>query len=460
MPVEQSDKESLAPFFAHLRNGGTHQLPSTFNAGVAGTEPYYDTTLIEFEKGVLYSDGRIDLCKMVTGPRNIGDLMESLKPNTFSKHFLLGNNIIGQTGANAIADFIDEFPERFETWYLAGNCIDKMSFARLVDSMVKSTAITNVWLKRNPLGASAATDIFQLIHEATNLRTLDLDQTELGDEGVAKLFDSLSKYPPSEPLPLRNLYMNACGIGEKACKQIARFLQSPHCTIESLYISNNPIGDAGAALLAEGLSHNKSLQRLSVQSCGLKDSGIIDIATALANNTTITALDIGQAYATEDLGMRFNWSTDVSAPALVNLINTTKLQYLNISYTPMSQSSLNTILTAITDSNSLLWFFAKPLSTGGTDHGTVKAGQEYSRLHKLVRGKLAENVRVKYEGLGYERFEAEYKRFLISPKDVRLIDSVYRNRDAGAARRGEKKLDKWWGKGDETLAKVADRSLA
>lgn len=73
-----------------------------------GIEPYYNTELIEFEKGVLYADGRIDLCKMVAGPRNIGDLMDSLKPNTFSRHFLLGNNVIGPTGAKAIASFIDE----------------------------------------------------------------------------------------------------------------------------------------------------------------------------------------------------------------------------------------------------------------------------------------------------------------------------------------------------------------
>lgn len=113
MPVEVSDPESLAPFFAHLRNNGTHQVSNQTAAGLkgeSGAEPYYNVEYIEFEKGVLYSDGRIDLCKMVTGPRNIGDLMESLKTNEFSKHFLLGNNIVGPTGVEAIASFIEEFP--------------------------------------------------------------------------------------------------------------------------------------------------------------------------------------------------------------------------------------------------------------------------------------------------------------------------------------------------------------
>ncbi|KAM0704718.1 hypothetical protein Q7P35_007504 [Cladosporium inversicolor] len=119
MPVEVSDPESLAPFFAHLRNNGTHHVSNPTGSdpkGESGAEPCYNVDYIEFEKGVLYSEGRIDLCKMVTGPCNIGDLMESLKTNEFSKHSLLGNNIIGPTGVEAIASFIEQFPNRIETW--------------------------------------------------------------------------------------------------------------------------------------------------------------------------------------------------------------------------------------------------------------------------------------------------------------------------------------------------------
>ena len=461
MPVEQSDKDSLAPFLAHLRNGGTHERNSTASqdsvVGASGIEPYYYTELIEFEKGVLYADGRIDLCKMVTGPRNIGDLMKSLKSNTFSKHFLLGNNIIGPTGAKAIAEFIEQFPERFETWYLAGNCIDGAGFKLLVDAIVKSPAVTNVWLKRNPLGPGAAADVFRLIKQTPNLRTLDLDQTELGDAGVTELFDLLTKHVPEKPLALRHLYLNACGNGETACKAIAQYLQSQHCTIESLYLSNNPIGNA-VTHLATGLKSNKSLKRLVLQSCGLKDDGVIALAKSLNGNEHLTALDIGQSYATEDLGMRFNWITEASAPALAELVRTTKLQYLNISYTPMPQSALNAILGAVAHSDSLLWFFAKPLATGGKDALSVKAGQEYAHLYKLARETLHSNVKEQY-GVDYLHFENEHKRFLISPKDVRLIDSVYRNRDAAAARRGLKKLDKCWDEDDETLQRVQDGTL-
>jgi len=59
MPVEISDHKSLAPFFEHLSMGGTHD---TMKAS-KGKEAYYQTDTADLEKGILYEDGRMDLCK-------------------------------------------------------------------------------------------------------------------------------------------------------------------------------------------------------------------------------------------------------------------------------------------------------------------------------------------------------------------------------------------------------------
>lgn len=80
MPVTISDQESLALFFTHLEGGGTHdvdfskgkqpleassacEIPNQLYA-FRGQEPHYRTSLAEFEKEILYEDGRVDLCKM------------------------------------------------------------------------------------------------------------------------------------------------------------------------------------------------------------------------------------------------------------------------------------------------------------------------------------------------------------------------------------------------------------
>lgn len=184
--------------------------------------------------------------------------MDSLEHNNFVRHFLLGNNIIGPTGAEKIASYLSGKPDQIETWYLAGNCIDGDSLKALVDGWTFSLTVSNIWLKRNPLGPSSVPTLFRLITEAPYLRTLDLDQTELSDAGVAEFFDSLADID-SLYLPLRHLYLNATGISLKACQSIARYLATGNCQLQSLYISNNPMGDQAAVALAKGLQYNKCL---------------------------------------------------------------------------------------------------------------------------------------------------------------------------------------------------------
>ena len=58
MPVAVSSEETLKPFLEHVRNNGTYEN------GKAGNEEYYKTEMGEWEKGILYKDGRMDLCKM------------------------------------------------------------------------------------------------------------------------------------------------------------------------------------------------------------------------------------------------------------------------------------------------------------------------------------------------------------------------------------------------------------
>ena len=54
-----------------------------------------------------------------------------------------------------------------------------------------------------------------------------------------------------------------------------------------------------------------------------------------------------------------------------------------------------------------------------------------ARSPKLpVKERIRENIRLLYGGVDDAFFDAEEKRWLISPKDVRLIDSAYQNRVA------------------------------
>lgn len=458
MPVLITAPEEFRPFFEHLAHDGSHRLPDKQGLGRRGLEPANNIDLLEFPRGVLYADRRMDLCKQVLGPASLPPLLEALRNNDFVRQFLFGNNIVGPRAAKQIATFVRE-RDVMETWYLAGNCITSDALKPLVDAWIISKSVTNIWLKRNPLGPSSSDDLFRLITQTPNLRTLDLDQTSLSDAGVASLFTNLATYTSTTPIPLRHLYLNGVGASTTAANAISTFLDSPHCNLISLYLGNNPLGSPGCTVLAPGIASSSSLERLSLQSVGLTDTGAVAILDSAAGNLfpRLRMLDLSQSYATEDLGARYNYLTDAIVPAVQGLLSSldaTALQYLDLGQTQLSPSGLNAIHGTFlenTTAQRLLYLNIKPrpLFPGEKpSHAEIKAAQLSLRLSKAVTARLHVNVEAT-TGMSYKQWWNTEKRFVVSPRDVRKIDSVYRNRDAGLARRGLVRLEKWWSPEDE-----------
>ena len=454
-----SDSEPECEGGPGIVNGDTLIKGSSLHHGAG--EPYYGIQGLEFPRGVLYADGRLDLCKQVVGPDHIGLLMDSLRTNQFVKHFLLGNNIIGPVGANAIAGFIAEFPERMETWYLAGNCITGEGLAKIADALRGTKAVSNIWLKRNPLGKEAAKHLAKLVTGCPNLKTLDLDQTELGDEGVAEFFNLLSEHHGAKGtiLPLKNIYLNGTGMSVSASKAIGRFLSTPHCALESIYLSCNPLGQDGALALAEQLPTSRSLKRLSLQSTGLDSAGAIAICEAVKELESIILLDLGQAYATQDLGQAYNYIDDDVVSTVASLLTqpSTSLAYFNLGHCAISSAGITTLANIMTGSQppSILVFQAQ--SIFAPLYKLTSQQRHALSIQNLEIGEVLElNVRREYgEHVTYARFWEDEKRWLVSDReDVRKIDSVYRNRDMAKARRGKMVLAKEWEKGDGTLQRV------
>ena len=216
--------------------------------------------------------------------------------------------------------------------------------------------------------------------------------------------------------------------------------------MESVYLSANPVGDAGANALAEGLASNNSLLRLTLASCGLGSQGAKGILQVLKSHPRVITVHMGQSYATEDLGMRYNYLKDDVVDSVKALVSNCKtLRMLELGTTGMTLSAFESISAEVVKSETLVFFSAKSV------YGKVSA-----RVKLPVKERIKENIRQLYGGIDTDRFNAEEKRWLISPKDVRLIDSAYRNRDAGLARRGQLVLKKVWQDDMETVNEVMD----
>ncbi|KAF7357797.1 RNI-like protein [Mycena venus] len=404
-------KDVLSPEKQALRDELTRTLGLQ-----PGNEIKWNTPMVEFRRGVVYDDGRLDLCKMVVGPTHIDKLLDALEENTVVTQFLLGNNVISTTGARRIARFIADHPERIETWYIAGNHIRAPGFQLLVDAMVKSPRITNVWLKRNPLTPDSVDNVVRLITQTAG--TLDLENTELGDDGVARIMREIT----GKDLPLRNLYLNANAAGWNRFTSV-----------------RIPSETQGALPLAEALKSNRSLLRLSLMSTGLTSTGVSALCIALASHPRIVSLNLDSSSTTRVHGQRFNHLDDIAIPHIAALMRNPSLRHLDLGRTEFSSAGLEEVHTAVERSPGLCVFHA--FRWFGEGEGVSCA--------LGPRRAMAANMRRLYPveaRQGYENFARNSLavRFMYSPEDVRLIDSVYRTRD----KRDEKEVEQVWKEGD------------
>jgi len=240
-----------------------------------------------FVRGSLVPDGRLDLCKQVVGPEGVGPLCEALalppqfktlqmkstssssssikneqqedemlfpklqssqqqkedlkedKVKNGDKDFtvtklLLGNNIVGNGGAEAIAKLIKSGRSTITTWYIAGNRIDGEGLKPIADALAHDTQVDMLWLKRNPLKFLGAQVISKLLYTNQYIHTLDLDNTGLLDEGAILILKSLNHHGQGKSA-LKHLYLNGNGLGIKTAKVIGEILSNNVLNFDSDY---------------------------------------------------------------------------------------------------------------------------------------------------------------------------------------------------------------------------------
>ena len=127
---------------------------------------------------------------------------------------------------------------------------------------------------------------------------VDFDKCHIGDLGV----NSVTKYLSSKmdhggkvDLELRDN-----NISEEGASYIAKIA----CTVEHLYLSNNPIGDTGASFISNAMRETTSLRTLGMCDCGITSQGAEELSRALAQNSSLKKLNIGANYLVGDEGIR------------------------------------------------------------------------------------------------------------------------------------------------------------
>ncbi|MDP2435075.1 MAG: hypothetical protein Q8P67_04985, partial [archaeon] len=334
-PVVPCSLEDLQPLLDYLRQDGAVAEQTAFS------------------KGTLTVDGRLDLCKQVVGPQGIEPLLMAMMSTSQVKRLLLGNNIVGDGGAEAIARFIEERKDSpLVCWYIAGNEIGPHGFERVCQALAHDTKVNSLWLKRNPLSPAGMVPLRAMLAINQTISVIDLVNCGLLDEGVANLLPALMG--PGRNRSLRHLYLGTNGITEKSAPLIAEFVQD-HCELESFYLSLNRLGDKGVAIIARALQRNRCLRRISFASNRIGPEGALALCESLRHHPTIELLDLGFTKATVAVSELGNLIGDRGAYYVSELLKSNdKLVALDLLHNSISQVGVNHIIDGLRSNQSLV----------------------------------------------------------------------------------------------------------
>ena len=137
--------------------------------------------------------------------------------------------------------------------------------------------------------------ILSLLPNHQNVKSLNV----MGNQGIG---DGGMKYLPRlDRTMVQQLNLSDCGIALPGIQKICHFLKTNQI-LTNLSLRGNVLGDKGAALVADMLGQNKTLQVLCLVRTELGVVGFGHLSRGLANNDSLHELRLGQDDPGEGLG--------------------------------------------------------------------------------------------------------------------------------------------------------------
>jgi len=253
---------------------------------------------VDFPTGTALPDGRLDLCKSAIGPDGAALVAESLRPGVV-RHLLLGTDGLGDGAAEVAAAAVQR---EVETLYLGCNGITAGGVCRIADNLRMSpqaSAVTGIWLKRNPIGDGDAAAA--IIESARSLRTIDLVQTGLDADAVGRVVTAVIA-AQTAGRRIERLYLGGNPIGPAGAVHLAALLAAD--AVSELYVSAAQLGDEGANTIASAVKAGR-LRRISLASNGIGPQAAAGLVIAAAR-AGVEVCDLGRVKAAKALGAKDN----------------------------------------------------------------------------------------------------------------------------------------------------------
>ncbi|XP_064421335.1 NACHT, LRR and PYD domains-containing protein 3-like [Latimeria chalumnae] len=169
------------------------------------------------------------------------------------------------------------------------HCLYETQNTTLIRSTVGNQKSLNLTkLNLNPVDCYVLSYILTC---CTEIESLDLPESQLGEEEFSKLKPGLNK--------CKRIRLQRCNLTAGCCEDLSSIL-STNSLLTELNLTLNELGDSGVKRLSVGLRDpNCKLQKLVLVQCGLTASCCEDLSSILSTNSSLMELNLGRNRLTE-----------------------------------------------------------------------------------------------------------------------------------------------------------------
>ncbi|XP_007442697.1 ribonuclease inhibitor-like isoform X1 [Python bivittatus] len=270
---------------------------------------------------------RLDDCGL--GVSHCEDLSSLLSTSQALTELNLSNNELGDSGVDVLCKGLLNPNCNLQKLWLRNCNLTKACCENLRSVLKSKSSLTELHLGDNSLGTLGGKALCQglmdpncqlqslqlqyceltkeniealssVLLTKSSLQTLNLSNNKLGDAAVKHLCQALL----DGPCNLQSLQLESCDITHASCKDLSAVLSNKPSLIE-FCIGENRIGDAGIAILCQGVQNpNCKIEKLWLWECNITAPGCKELAKVIGTKETLKEISL-LGNALTDEGMEF-----------------------------------------------------------------------------------------------------------------------------------------------------------
>lgn len=222
------------------------------------------------------------------------------------------NNVTGHTGRElAGCTEIMKFMSKRKALKCKLSKLSSQGFHAISNCLGRYSSLTFLDISHNcgglDPGGTPTTDgvsvLAQCLSQSLHVRVLKVAHNFLSDECIVLIAEAIHNMPQFQDLDVAG---NSCRTnGARALKKAIvshNLFEDKNFGLRHIDISNNPLGDSGAAELAFGIKNTHTVQSLQLRFCDVAEDGMAAIREGLSCNCSIRHIDLeGNVLASQSL---------------------------------------------------------------------------------------------------------------------------------------------------------------